>query len=94
MDVNTLRVPLNHLYYIDDLPAFAGLIEEEIASLKSQDETPVLKEMLLALKWAKTNPLYDFSSLLPNLMKCNEEIYGYLCKVDSSLEGLRSEING
>ena len=91
-NTNFLKIPLYKLYYIDDLSDFAGLTEQELESLENEYDEFELKGIIESVEWAKRNPDYDFSSLLPNLQHSNEEIYGYLCIMGTSLSEV--EIHG
>ncbi len=88
MNTNFLRIPLNKLYYIDNVNDFSGLTIQDLESLKSEYDELELKGIVESVRWATQNPNYDFLSLLPKLQHSNEDIYRYLCKLESSLSGL------
>jgi len=83
--INYLRIPLHKLYHIDDIDTFTGLTEKEIFSLKSEYTNEELSEIIKSVHWAVNNKEFDFSSLLPNLNRSNEDIYKYLTKLERSL---------
>jgi len=88
MNINFLRIPLNKLYYIDNVNDFSGLALQDLESLKSEYDESELKGIVESVRWATENPNYDFLSLLPNLQHSNEDIYIYICKVENSLNSL------
>jgi len=80
-----LRIPLNKLFYIDDVSDFDGLSKKDISALKveySDEEITNIKE---SVAWAVDNPEYDFSSLLPNMPHSNADIYDFLNKVHKTI---------
>jgi len=87
-NINFLKIPLHKLYYIEDLNSFTGLVNDELDSLKNEYDESEIKEIVKSVVWAKQNPNYDFSSLLPDLQYDNDEIYKYLCKIEVSLSRL------
>lgn len=88
MDVHTtfLKIPLHKLYYIHDIEQFSGLSKKEIDAMRNEYDESELLQISESVSWAVENKDYDFSSLLPNLSQSNEEIYTYLCKLQSSLK--------
>ena len=88
MNMNFLKIPLHKLYYVDDVREFLGLTAQDLESLKSEYDESELKGIIESVRWATHNPNYDFLSLLPNLQHSNEDIYKYLCKLESSISSL------
>jgi len=86
--MNFLKIPLHKLYYVDDVSEFLGLTTQDLESLKSEYDESELKGIIESVRWATHNPNYDFLSLLPNLQHSNEDIYKYLCKLESSISSL------
>lgn len=77
-----LRITLHKLYYVDDLGSFSGLTAEEFASMRDEYDPDEIKSIIESVGWARENPDFDFSSLLPDLNYSNDEIYEYFCKLD------------
>jgi len=88
MNKNFLKIPLNKLYFIDDVETFSGLSIQDLDSLRTEYDESELNEIIESIKWARQNPDFDFLSLLPNLKHSNEDIYKYLCKLEFSLSRL------
>ncbi|MFZ6876338.1 hypothetical protein ACO0LF_30135 [Undibacterium sp. Di27W] len=85
ININFLKIPINKLYFIDDVADFAGLSVEDLTLLQEEYDEEELKGIFEALEWATKNPKYDFLSLLPNLPHSNKDIYLFLCKIERSL---------
>ena len=88
MNKNFLKIPLNKLYFIDDVETFSGLSIQDLDSLRTEYDESELNEIIESIKWARQNPDFDFLSLLPKLKHSNEDIYKYLCKLEFSLSRL------
>ena len=73
-----LRIPLYKLYYIDDINQFNGLSVSELNQLEHDYTEQELEDITNALIWAKENPEFDFSSLLPGLRHSNNDIKEYI----------------
>jgi len=86
MNINFLRIPLFDMLHIDNVNEFKGLNKEDIESFKSGYEESEFEGIVESIRWAKQNPDYDFLALMPKLKKSNEDIYIYLCKLESSLK--------
>jgi hypothetical protein len=85
---NFLKIPLNKLYFIDDVVNFNGLSKEDLMSLKEEYDDEELNEIIKSVVWATKNPTFDFLSLLPNLQHSNKDIHKYFCKLEVSLKSL------
>jgi hypothetical protein len=86
--VSFLMIPLYKLYYIDNIVDFHGLTDSEISSLKGEYTQDQIVGIVDSVRWAIDNRDFDFSSVLPNLNKSNDEIYEYLQKLEISLRNL------
>lgn len=85
-----LKIPLNKLYYIDNVDEYMGLSERDIQSLKNEYSTSELEKIAQSIHWAVNNKDYDFLSLLPNLNHSNNDIHKYLCKIEAYFSDLES----
>lgn len=85
MNINFLKIPLNKLYFIDEISNFTGLSEEDLTSLKEEYSEEELSGIIESVRWATKNPSYDFSVLLQNSQYSNELIYQFLCRLEKSL---------
>jgi len=85
MNIYYLRIPIGYLHDIDDLSNFPGFKKSGLEYFISGYETLEINEIIEALKWAKENPSYDFSSMLPDIKHSNKDIYKYLCKLEGAL---------
>ncbi|MFW5443933.1 MAG: hypothetical protein ACKE51_06480 [Methylococcaceae bacterium] len=86
MNEKFLMIPLYKLYYIDNINDFSGFTKEDLKCLKIEYDESVLIGIVRSVRWATQHPDYDFSSLLPDLKQSNDEIFKYLCDLDSSLK--------
>jgi hypothetical protein len=89
MKIEYLRIIFYPALRDSNINKRSGLTVNEIAELR-EHEPEHLKGILEAVRWGVEHPGFDFLSLDPDYRCGNKELHEYLCKVDRSLDVIRT----
>jgi hypothetical protein len=81
-----LRIPLSLIDYVDDVDAFQGLSEKQVALFQRDYEPEEVEGIVDALRFASDHPDFDFASMLPGTSASNAQMHGFLVKILHSFE--------
>lgn len=91
-NIGFLKIPLNKLYYIEDVNDFTGFDKEALDEIAAEYEPEEIEGILSSLEWASKHPEYDFSSILPDLEHSNTDIFEYISKAYGSLKNITEKV--
>jgi hypothetical protein len=81
-----LRIPLSLIDYVDDVDAFQGLSEKQVALFQRDYEPEEVDGIVDALHFASDHPEFDFASMLPGTSASNAQMHAFLAKILHSFE--------
>lgn len=76
---------MHYLYFVESLDGFNGVTAWHLERFEASHSKSDQVRILAALQWAKSNPNYEFESLLPRIRFSRQEIHKFLVIVCGQL---------